>query len=169
MRKNVVDEFNQRKVLIYGYGSHLRGDDAVGQIAAEHLAHTFIHDDRVTVTAVHQLTLDLAEQVADYHLVILIDADRELEPGTVSTQVIQPVSSIPSPLSHYCQPGELLMMTKALYGVQPDMVLIGLGGEQFEIGSTLSPTMKAALTEVYKQVRELIESKSTSDPTAIPL
>ena len=53
-------------VLILGYGNPLRGDDALGPQVAEELAVRLGDDPRVTVQAVHQLTLDLAETLANF-------------------------------------------------------------------------------------------------------
>ena len=60
-------------VLVIGYGNALRGDDAVGLRAAERLAA----DGRLPgarIDACHQLTPELAADIAAARLVVLVDA-----------------------------------------------------------------------------------------------
>ena len=52
-----------QKALIIGYGNTLRGDDAVGQAAAQALAGEAAIAGAETI-ACHQLTPELAERIA---------------------------------------------------------------------------------------------------------
>ena len=65
--------------LIIGYGNPLRGDDGVGPRAAELLVEedgvtSPLLPDGVQVLVCHQLTIELAPQIAEADRLILIDA-----------------------------------------------------------------------------------------------
>src|SRR5579872_2398967 len=72
-------------VLIIGYGSWLRGDDAAGRLAARRLAERGF--DAVDV---HQLTPELADRVASAGTVVFLDADAGLAPGAVTVRPVTP-------------------------------------------------------------------------------
>jgi Ni,Fe-hydrogenase maturation factor len=81
-------------VLIVGYGNSLRGDDGAGWHAATRLAA----DPRLTgarVLARHQLTPELAAEVASASLVVLVDATTDAPPGSVLLRRVHP--TLPRP------------------------------------------------------------------------
>ena len=62
------------KVLIIGYGSPLRGDDNVGCHVAQMLEYHYRDDPEVRVIGSHQLTPEMAEDVAASEFVLFLDA-----------------------------------------------------------------------------------------------
>jgi hydrogenase maturation protease len=146
-------------VLIIGYGSVLRADDALGQIVADYLSQYYQNEPRVKVRAVHQLTLDLADDVSKYDLVILIDAyNQSGSQGQLTFEAVYPSTNIPSPLTHYLQPGELLATTQTLFGKLPQMMLIGLTTDHFNHGEDFSNQAAANLSQVFRLVNDLVRS-----------
>jgi hydrogenase maturation protease len=143
-------------VLILGYGNPLRGDDALGPQVAEELAVRLGDDPRVTLQTVHQLTLDLAETLANFSLVLLIDA-REAEPvGEIFTQKIQPSQNLPQPFSHYLVPAELLGVCQILYGALPEMILTGVNATNFEVGTPISAAVQASFPQLMAQIASIL-------------
>lgn len=152
---------NEPRVLIIGYGNPLRGDDALGLAAAQRLAGRFATKPRVTVQTVHQLTLDLAETLVDFRLVILIDA-REAEPvGEIFIQEIQPSQRLPQPYTHYLSPDELLGVCQALYGSPPKTILVGINASQFEVGASISSLVFDRLDDLVMQVETIVKETLT--------
>jgi hydrogenase maturation protease len=119
-------------VLIIGYGNPLRGDDAAGPIAA----------GRLGGLAVHQLTPELAEAIAQAGAVLFLDADATLAPGEISVTRIEPA---PSHLNHDATPQGLLALAREVYGAAPQAWLIGMGGECYELREGLSPAARRAV------------------------
>ena len=75
---------------------------------AMELTQRFGDDARVEIETVHQLTLDLAETLANFNLILLIGA-HEAEPvGGFFTQKILLNQNLPHIFSHYLNPAELL-------------------------------------------------------------
>ena len=118
--------------LILGYGNPLRGDDAAGPIAAARLGGL----------AVHQLTPELAEAIAQADAVLFLDADAALPPGEIAVTAIRPSSAV---LDHHATPAALLELARTVFGAAPKAWLIGMGGENFELTEGLSPAAARAV------------------------
>jgi len=151
------------RTLIIGYGNPLRGDDAVGYLAAERLLQR-IHDPDIEVLAVQQLTPELMEPVSQADRVIFIDASAEGEPGTI---LATPVESDPAPgpaLTHFATPGALLAGVQALYEKAPAAMLICIAGRDFAIGDRLSEPVQLALEDLLQSQMSGIVAKWSPPP-----
>jgi hydrogenase maturation protease len=151
-------------ILIVGYGNPLRGDDAVGHIAALQLAKLFENDAAVDVWNVQQLTPDLAENIAKYEFVILVDARQQTPAGQIILEKLAlPPRMVSRPYSHHMQPVELFALTKALYQASPRIVLATITAEDFEVGKPLSPVVEGALAKLLKQIVALVHDHQQLD------
>jgi hydrogenase maturation protease len=143
-------------VLVVGFGNPLRGDDGVGCSAAGLLAA----DPRLegaTVLARHQLTPELATDIASASLVVLVDASVDGAPGSVAVRSIQPQRDSPLSWSHHLNPAALAGLADALYDHVPPMVLISVGGATFAAGDRLSPAVQRMLPEVVERVARVVQ------------
>ena len=144
-------------VLVVGYDNPLRGDDGVGCSAAGLLAA----DPRLegaTILARHQLTPELATDIAGASLVVLVDASMDGgAPGSVAVRFIQPRRDPPLSWSHHLDPAALAGLAGALYDRVPPMVLISVTGAAFADGDRLSPALQRALPEVVDRVARVVE------------
>jgi hydrogenase maturation protease len=146
-------------VLVVGYGNALRGDDGVGWHAADRLAG----DPRLAgaeVLARHQLTPELAEDVARASLVVLVDAHAGGGvPGEVSVRRLRPRREGAPGWSHHLDPEALAGLAGALYGAVPPMVLVSVGAASFADGDRLSPALRRALPGVVEAVARVVEEQ----------
>ena len=154
------------RVLVIGYGNSLRSDDGVGW----HVAMRLCDDPRLTaceVLARHQLTPELALDLGEASLVILIDADVGVAPGAISVRRLtgepgarngaRGMGTIDrSPSTHHVDAGELLALAGELGGHVPEAVVIGVGVADLELGESLSPAVGAALPDVADLVLGLV-------------
>lgn len=148
-------------ILIIGYGNPLRGDDALGPVAAKHLAQHYRDDANVHVCTVHQLTPELSEKLTDYATVLLIDARHHEPAGQVFIQDVQPAAhSTSRAFSHYVTPPELLLLTRSLYKSSPRMFLAGITATAFDVGEPLSLPVSAALPLLYEKIAALVQEHS---------
>jgi hydrogenase maturation protease len=110
---------NDAGVLIVGYGNPLRSDDGFGWHAARLLAA----DPRLAgarVLTLHQLTPELAADIASASLVVLVDASVvDAAPGSVAVRSIQPRQDSPLSWSHHLDPAALAGLAHALYDHVP--------------------------------------------------
>jgi len=149
--------------LIIGYGSRLRGDDAVGLHAARLLARRGFR-----TLAVPQLTPELAESIALARTVVFVDADARLAPGEVA---MAPVEAAPlrsaaarrAPMmEHHATPESLLRLVRELYTATPQAWRAGIGGADFGLGGRLSPAAKTGLRRAVAEV--LARANEASPP-----
>jgi hydrogenase maturation protease len=136
-------------VLVVGYGNALRGDDAVGPRVVELLA-AGRHLPGARIEARHQLTPELAVDIAAARLVVLVDAASDGASGQVCVSEVVPRGQ---PIgSHAIDPADLVVLAQRLYGHSPPVVLVSVGVEQFEFGAALSPAVASALPLVIDTI-----------------
>jgi hydrogenase maturation protease len=152
-----VQAVNNAGVLVVGFGNPLRGDDGVGCSAAGLLAA----DPRLegaTVLARHQLTPELATDIAGASLVVLIDASvDDGAAGSVAVRSIQPRRDSPLSWSHHLDPAALAGLADALYDHVPPMVLVSVTGAAFTGADRLSPAVQRVLREVVERVAGAVQ------------
>jgi Ni,Fe-hydrogenase maturation factor len=162
-------------VLVIGYGNALRSDDGVGVHAAGMLAR----DPRLAradVRAAVQLAPELAADLAEASLVVLVDATVEAAPGEVVVRRAAggpPVAGDPAgagdparagdppggasgATSHHVGVEELVALAAELYGAAPEVVVVSVGVTTMDVGEALSPTVAAALPGVADAVADLV-------------
>jgi hydrogenase maturation protease len=144
-------------VLVVGYGNALRGDDGVGWHAASLLAD----DPRLAGAQVlgrHQLTPELAADISQASLVVLVDARAgDIPPGSVSLQRIRPRQDAAAGWSHHLDPAVLAGLADALYGAAPPIFLLSVAAASFADDDRLSPTLQRALPAVVEAVARVVE------------
>lgn len=145
------------KVLIIGYGSPLRGDDNIGCHVAQMLEHQYHDDPEVRVIGSHQLTPEMAEDVAASEFVLFLDAAAGKPAGRIQQRAVKPQ---PGPLSfsHSLDPALLLAATMELYGSVPRAELLTIVGAAFELGDRFSPTLIQRLPAFFEQAHAIVEA-----------
>jgi hydrogenase maturation protease len=144
------------KTLIIGYGSPIRGDDAIGPLAADALAARPLPPG-VEVLSRHILTAELVEPMAAAERVIFLDAAAEGPPGEVRVRRLEPDATAPSSMAHFHDPRELLAWCQALYQQAPAAWLITATGDTFDYANyRLSAAATAALDLMVAQALSLL-------------
>jgi len=145
------------KVLIIGYGSPLRGDDNIGCHVAQMLEHHYHDDPEVRVIGSHQLTPEMAEDLAASEFVLFLDAAAGTPAGKIQQTAVKPR---PGPLSfaHHLDPALLLAAAMELYGSVPRAELLTIVGAAFELGDRLSPELIQRLPEMFDRAHAIVES-----------
>jgi hydrogenase maturation protease len=149
--------------LIIGYGNPLRGDDGVGPRAAELLADgggaiPSPLPDGAQVRVCHQLTIELAPQIAGADRLILIDALATGEPGSIQQYILTPAIPESASLTHHIDAQGLLSAAQLLYGHAPETMLFTVSGGSFDCGETLTPVVAAALPDLLARIRQAVLS-----------
>jgi hydrogenase maturation protease len=145
-----------RRTLVIGYGSPIRGDDAIGPLAADALAEDPLPEG-VEVLSRHVLTAELAESLAAVDRVIFLDATVDGVPGEVQIRELTPDASAASTMAHFLDPRELLAWTSALYARHPKAYLVSAAGRSFDYAyCELSDAAATALELFLARVRNLI-------------
>jgi len=142
-------------LLVIGYGNRLRGDDAVGPLAADAVAAWRLPG--VEAVAVPQLTPELAAPLAEAWCAVFVDAATDAD--EVSCRAVHP-SATPCAMGHALDPGGLLGLALQAFGRAPGAWLVTIPTSAFEIGARLSPAARAGLDEALDRMRRWLEGAS---------
>jgi len=133
--------------LVIGIGNSLRGDDGVGWRLAAELGNG------VNVRCLHQLTPELAADLALVGRVLFIDA--WLAPAGAAPR-LRPVAPGGSGVagSHRLEPAQLLGLAQMLYGAAPRATQLLVPAFAFPHGDALSPDLQRSLPAARRLLRE---------------
>lgn len=145
--------------LIIGYGNLLRQDDGAGYWVAEQLATQLNPPQAVRVLAVHQLTPELALELAaeDVKRVLFIDARRN-QIKSLAMRKVDPATGLMGSCGHQLAPELLLHMTQTLYQRSPQGWLLTLAAQQLDMGEMFSATAQSAVTQALTLVKKILLS-----------
>ena len=145
------------KVVVIGFGNTLRGDDALGPMAAEALGRRFAGRSVQTITR-HTLTPELSALLAEAEHAIFIDASHGGEPGVTSESHVVPDPEAEVQLVHFLDPKALITWTRAVYGCFPKAVLLSAMAVNLDFGERLSPAMERSLEDIVQRAAARIEA-----------
>ncbi|MCC6581772.1 MAG: hydrogenase maturation protease [Phycisphaeraceae bacterium] len=149
-------------VLIIGYGSTLRGDDALGPMVAERLEEML--GDCVTVEIRQSLTPELTMDISQAELVLFIDCSVEGKPGTVRCRRVTAGGESNLAMVHFLDPSGMMTWTKKLYGGTPRAYTLSATGATFDFGEELSPAVAEAMPKLIDKALSLIEKSFVKEP-----
>jgi hydrogenase maturation protease len=139
-------------ILIVGYGNQIRGDDGIGQAVITELEQLNLMN--VRSLSLHQLTPEVAAEMAEVDTVIFVDAS--LEGKTVNITSLEPLPSDLFNWGHSLNPRSLLSLTQFLYQKQPQSWLIAIPGENFELSESLSQKAQQGIQEALRIIKTFI-------------
>ena len=144
-------------VLVIGCGNTLRGDDAAGVRAVELLAEG---RPDIDCLCVQQLVPELAEQLADYAIVIFLDAD--VTATRLDVRPIAPDEGPDQPWTHFLSPASLLALSRHVYHRVPATAYsIGIPATEFEFSEQLSSSTERAVRDSIGMIEQLIRRSTT--------
>ena len=142
-----------QEILVIGYGNSLRSDDGAGISVAETLAQQ--QRENLRSLAVHQLTPELAADIANSDKVIFVDAAINLASVTVQSLEPEPRGG---EFGHTGNPRSLLFLTQAVYGLVPPAWWVLIPGVNFEFGEQFSAITEEGIGLALKEIEKLINS-----------
>jgi hydrogenase maturation protease len=146
----VTDPVRGPSVLVIGYGSELRRDDAAGRHAAEQVAARGLPD--VRVQSVTQLAPEHAADIAGTRLVVFVDAS--IVDDTVSVRTVEP--TWPDwRLTHHLTPAALLGLAQTVCGAVPRALVVTIPISDAALGLSLSARAAAGVREAVGRIVEL--------------
>ena len=144
-------------IVVAGLGSTYRGDDAVGPMVAALFAG--VHDDVRDVGPLAE-PLDLLGRFDGADLAVVIDAVRSGAPiGTVQVMDIDGTVEPAVTSTHGIGLVGVLRVARAIDRAPRRLVVVAVEGEAFELGSSMSAAVQAAVPEAFLAVARLIESE----------
>lgn len=146
------------KVVVIGFGSPIRGDDAFGPLVADQLADR-LQTPQVEVWSRHILTAEMAESLRDATLVLFVDAAVKGAVGEVAEHQLTPRRDVADAIAHSVDAQGLLAWTEGLYGHAPPAVLLSTRAVTFEYANyQLSPQVQAVVAPLMQRAEELVKN-----------
>lgn len=139
--------------LVIGYGNDLRSDDAAGRRVAEMVDSFDLAGVRVVSS--HQLTPEMAAEIAAASIVIFIDAMPASGGPRCRLVRLQEAEEAKAD-SHALTPEILLTLSRRLYGHTPEAWMVGIPAKSFELGQELSATASAGVRLGAEYVRDML-------------
>lgn len=107
-----------------------------------------------------QLTPEMAEIISEFDRVCFVDAHTGNVPGEVNLSRVEPEFQA-SPFTHHLTPQSCLALCTALYGKQPEAILVSVRGYEFGFDRSLSPQTaqhaEAAVNEIWAWLTEVTQ------------
>ncbi len=163
-----------KKIKICGVGSVLLGDDAIGPYTARWIAANYEFGEGVEVEDLGTPGLDLIAYMTGIDVLILIDSVENREPaGTVTVYdkaaITRQRPAVRLDPHSPCITESIFVAELAGDGPE-DVYLIGVTGEQLDVGAPLSASVKAAIPlTVEKALERVLLHGGTYKQRAIPM
>ncbi|WP_046061132.1 hydrogenase maturation protease [Methylotuvimicrobium alcaliphilum] len=142
-------------ILIFGYGNLSRGDDALGPLLLEMIQER-IELDSVEILNDFQLQIEHALDLEDRNLVLFIDASVACN-GAFDFRELEPAHD-KSYTTHAMSPAAVLQVYQTIkHQTPPPCFLLSIQGEQFELGSDLSPKARKNLQRADQYAERLLK------------
>lgn len=134
-----------KAILLVGIGNKGRGDDGLGWAFADRL----INAGRFDITYRYQLQVEDAELISRYEQVWFVDASHQRLHRGFSCEKLQGKGHF-TYTTHSLHPEAVLQLCHQVFGRRPETHLLGISGEDFELGHGLSATAKNHLDEALR-------------------
>lgn len=144
------------EIMVIGYGNEMRGDDGVGPFVAACIDAANLPG--IVARTVHQLTPEMAAEIAETRRVIFVDARADGE--EVLVQRLE-TAERDEWCAHRTDPAALLALTQAVYGSVPEAWWVTTPGFCFEVGEGLSPRAQEAARKAVDHVCSLIGAEKS--------
>ena len=152
------------RVLVGGFGSRYRRDDNVGPVVADAVAAAALD---VHLVGPFSDPLDLLGPWDHADLVVIIDATRsgavpgtlhvvELDPGGTTTAEDPGALIARSTSTHGIGLAGVWRLARAIGSAPRRVVVVGVEGQSFDFGETLSPAVAQCVPRAVRHVQELI-------------
>jgi hydrogenase maturation protease len=149
-------EHGPAKVVVIGFGSPIRGDDAYGPLVADQLAEE-LQLPGLEVFSRHILTAEMVELLYDASLVLFIDAAAEGAVGRIREQPLAPRRDVSEAIAHSVDARGLLAWAESLYGHAPPARMLSTRGVTFDYAHyQLSPPVQATVRPLLDRVGHLV-------------
>jgi hydrogenase maturation protease len=151
-------------ILILGIGQSLRSDDGAGMAAVNRWKENFpqtASNPSITVSEVELPGLELLDLLKGFEAAILIDAvQSSAEPGTIHKLKEKDISSFTEGYqsAHGWGVAETLRLAHQLNIELPkNILLLGIEGDNFTPGISLSKSILAALDEAAEVIEDSVK------------
>lgn len=142
MERQLTSNESSIKTLILGIGNSGRKDDGLGWDFIDFLKEQQLEDLELEFR--YQLQIEDAELISHYDRIVFVDATRE---PTTDGFYLRPCSrvEVTEMNSHSLHPETVYSLCCAVYGKNPECLILGIEGKEWELKTGLSCEAKRNL------------------------
>lgn len=148
-----ADAFLSDQTIIIAIGNDARQDDGLGWAFARAVETDGRFAGRIEYR--YQLQVEDAELMAGYDCVLLVDASKKILPKGFEYEQLAPSMEFTFS-THALSPASVMALCRQVYDRSPDVWLMAIGGEEWELQFGLSAAgdahLKAALEYFFHRV-----------------
>lgn len=151
------------RILIIGIGNAYRCDDGAGLAAADELIRLGLSGAEV-IQACGDGTSLIDAWVGRKHVVLIDATSSGAAPGMIH-RIETTTQSLPANFSHHSTHSvslaEAVELARVLNRLPERLTVLGIEGEDFRSGNTLSPAVRSAVNEVVRLICEELACTNT--------
>jgi hydrogenase maturation protease len=158
MKKEIIytNDLYKKRTCIAGIGNTLRSDDGVGAYVCQLIEEKNL--EGVTVIITQQPDIGITEDLVKFDTVIFVDAT--LKDEAISFKPLSVESDTPQLFSHHINAAMLVSLARILYATNTRFYICAIGGNNFEMGNTLSEKTRKNAIESVSFLTEWIRSNN---------
>ncbi len=140
------------KVLIYGYGNPGRQDDVVGARIVE-LVDKWIEDEKIehiSTDCNYQLNIEDAAVIADYDIVIFIDASVVEDVEQFRLETVEPNAATIEFTMHAVSTAFVVDLCRKIYGKTPKVSVLHIKAYEFDFKEELTTKTAENMLAAFK-------------------
>jgi hydrogenase maturation protease len=165
--EHIPPRLPHKQLIVIGYGNTLRCDDGAGQKLAEIVATWEL--PQVRSLSVHQLTPELAAEIAEAEIAIFVDAypvnelsiaettEAEIRSIPIHPSTYRHDSSVCEGSGHTADPHSLLCLAEVAYEHAPTAWWILIPALKFEFGEQLSPLTRSGIAKALQKIEQILQ------------
>ena len=145
------------RLVVFGWGNDARGDDGLGPLLLERIAHENLPD--VTTIEDFQLQIEHALDLEHADMALFLDAGKDTPPPFVFREI--EASRDASYSTHALSPEAVLdVFARSLGRTPPPSFVLCVRGESFGLGESLSGEARERLEAAWAFVMRLMQEPS---------
>lgn len=144
------------KILIYGYGNPGRQDDGIGERFVK-LIDEWIEQEHLTGISTdcnYQLNIEDAATIADFDIVVFVDASVVEEVEVFKLETIQPNDATIEFTMHAVSTSFVVDLCQKLYNKHPEAYVLHIKAYEFDFIEEITPQAAENLNAAFKFLKE---------------
>jgi hydrogenase maturation protease len=147
-----------KKTLIYGYGNPGRQDDGLGARFAE-LCEEWVQSNNipnVTIDCNYQLNVEDSALIADFDMVVFVDASVVEDVKDFRLETIKPDNARIEFSMHAVSVGYVVDLCNKIYGKSPQSYVLHIRAYEFDFKEELTENAKSNMLAAFEFLKEFI-------------
>ncbi len=147
-----------KKILVYGYGNPGRQDDGLGARFTE-LFEKWVQEQKhnnISVDCNYQLNIEDSAYIAEYDLVVFVDASIVEEVENYKLEPAKPDDATIEFTMHAVSVSYVVDLCQKIYGKTPEAYVLHIKAYEFDFIEELTPKAAENMIEAFDFLKEFV-------------